>query len=188
MGEACLDKPGGIIVFGANGAGKTTLGHELARLLSFRRMDVEDYCFEESEIPYSKPRTREEYMELMLADIEKYKSFVISAVIGDFGDVIPQYYRLAVYMTAPYNLRMKRVKKRSYERYGARTTEGGDMYEQEREFFDFVASRPLSVIDKWAETLTCPVIRVDGTVDWRENAVKIAEQFRHIALHIQGGN
>ena len=169
-------------MFGANGVGKTTLGRELARILCFRHMDIEEYCFEESELPYSKPRTREEYTKLMLADIEKYKSFVISAGIGDFGDVIPQYYKLAVYVSASLELRMERVKRRSYEQHGLRILEGGDMYEREQEFFDFVASRPLSGINKWAETLTCPVIRVDGTTDWRENAAKIAKQFKEIVL------
>ena len=47
-----MDKPRGIIVFGANGSGKTTLGRELARILTFKHMDREEYYFEKSEIPY----------------------------------------------------------------------------------------------------------------------------------------
>lgn len=172
-----MSKPIGIIVFGANGSGKTTLGRELARILNFKHMDIEAYCFEESEIPYTRPRSREDYLELMLTDIEKYRSFVISTVIGDLGDIIPKFYQLGVYISAPYELRMERVKQRSYEQHGDRILEGGDMYEQELRFFNFVASRPLSKIDQWAETLTCPVIRIDGTEDWRTNAAKIAEQF-----------
>ncbi|MDF2505513.1 MAG: hypothetical protein K0R06_3007, partial [Clostridium sp.] len=54
---------------------------------------------------------------------------------------------------------------------------GGDMYEQHLKFIDFVASRPLSKIEKWGETLMCPVIRIDGTEDWRINATNIAERF-----------
>lgn len=172
-----MSKPIGIIVFGANGSGKTTLGRELARILNFKHMDIEAYCFEESEIPYTRPRSREDYLELMLTDIEKYRSFVISTVIGNLGDIIPKFYQLGVYISAPYELRMERVKQRSYEQHGDRILESGDMYEQELRFFNFVASRPLSKIDQWAETLTCPVIRIDGTEDWRTNAAKIAEQF-----------
>lgn len=41
-----MDKTHGIIIFGANGSGKTTLGRELAGLLGFRHMDIEDYYFE----------------------------------------------------------------------------------------------------------------------------------------------
>lgn len=169
--------PHGIIVFGANGSGKTTLARELAQILNFKHMDIEAYCFKESEIPYANPFTRQEYIELMLADIEKYRSFVISTVIGDLGDMIPSYYELAVYLSAPFELRMERVKQRAYKQFGARILEGGDMYEQEQKFFDFVANRPLDKIEKWAETLTCPIIRVDGSADWRENAAWIAELY-----------
>ena len=172
-----MDKPRGIIVFGANGSGKTTLGRELARILNFKRMDIEDYYFEKSEIPYSVVRPREDVVKLLLADIEKYRSFVLSGVTGNYGDEIPLFYELAVYITAPLELRMERIKKRAYEQYGERVLKGGDMYEQEQKFFDFAASRPLFEIDQWAETLTCPIIHVDGTSDWRINAVNIAEQF-----------
>jgi ABC-type cobalamin/Fe3+-siderophores transport system ATPase subunit len=43
LGDGDMNKPQGIIVFGANGSGKTTLGRELARVLGFKRMDAEDY-------------------------------------------------------------------------------------------------------------------------------------------------
>jgi adenylate kinase family enzyme len=172
-----MSKPKGIIVFGANGSGKTTLGRELARILNFKHMDIEDYYFEKSEVPYTKARSREDFLNLMLADIEKYHSFVITTVIGDLGDKIPQMYEFGVYLSAPFELRMKRVKQRSIELYGERVCEGGDMYEQELKFFDYVASRSLSKIDEWSETLTCPIIRIDGTKDWRTNAANIAEQY-----------
>jgi len=89
----------GIIVFGANGCGKTTLAGELARVLNFKHMDIEDYCFEESEIPYTKLRPREDCLNLMLEDIEKYRQFVISTVIGDLGDTVPKFYGLAIYVS-----------------------------------------------------------------------------------------
>ena len=115
-----MSKPHGIIVFGANGGGKTTLGRELARILNFKHMDIEDYYFEKSKIPYTVERSPEDCLNLMLVDIEKYHSFVITAVTGDFGDKIPQLYELAIYITAPVELRIKRVKQRAYEQHGER--------------------------------------------------------------------
>ncbi len=172
-----MSKPHGIIVFGANGSGKTTLGRELARVLHFKHMDIEDYHFEESEIPYTVQRSREDCLKLMLADIEKHRSFVISAVTGDFGDRITPLYELAVFISAPVELRMKRVEQRIYERHGERIRQGGDMYERHIAFMDFAALRSLSKIEQWAQTLTCPVICVDGTEDWRANAASIAKRF-----------
>jgi uridine kinase len=172
-----MNEPHGIIVFGLNGSGKTTLGRELARILDFKRMDIEDYYFEESEIPYTNLRSREDYLNLMLSDIEKYGSFVLSAVTGDFGDIIPQFYKLGVYISVSLEIRMERIKQRAFEQHGERVLKGGDMYEQEQKFFNFAASRLLSVIEHWAESLDCPVVHVDGTIDWRINAVNVAERF-----------
>jgi len=168
-----MNNPQGIIIFGANGSGKTTLGRELARILNYKHMDIEDYHFENSEIPYTVVRSREDCINLMLADIEKYRSFVLTAVTGDFGDKIVPLYTHAVYISAVQALRMERIKKRAFDKHGSRILKGGDMYEQEQKFFNFVASRPISKIEQWAETLTCPVICVDGGEDWCDNAVKI---------------
>ena len=177
-----MNEPKGIIIFGANGSGKTTLGREMSRILDFKRMDAEDYYFREAEIPYSDSRSKNEVIDMMLADIEKHRSFVISTCIGDLGDVIPQYYKLAVYIKAPYELRMKRVKQR-LDRFGERVLEGGDMYEQTQKHIDFMANRPLSKIDQWAETLCCPIIHIDGTLDWRVSAQVIAEKWRELYVN-----
>lgn len=172
-----MSKTHGIIIFGANGSGKTTLGRELARILNVKHIDHEDYAFEKSNIPYAVERSREDCVNLMLADIEKNGSFVISAVTGDFGDVIPQHYELAVYLSAPKETRIERIKQRAYEQHGERIRKSGDLYEQHLDFVNFVSERSLTPIERWAETLLCPIIHIDGTEDWRINATKIAEQY-----------
>ena len=184
-----MDKPYGIIVFGANGSGKTTLARELARILDFKHIDIEDYAFEEAKIPYSKPRPRNECINLMLAVIGKHGKFVFSTCTGDWGDIIPQYYKFAVFLTAPHGLRMERVKKRTRDKHGERIGEGGDMYEHTQKFFDFVATRPLSKIEQWTQTLNCSIINVDGAIDWRINAEKIAFaiSFGKSGISILGG-
>ena len=173
-----MSTPQGIIVFGLNGSGKTTLGRELARILGFKRMDAEDYYFRESAIPYSDARSKDEVIKLMLADIEKYGSFIMSSVAGDYGAEITEMYKLAVYITAPFELRMARVEQREHDKFGDRVQVGGDMYEQRLKFRNFVAARSIAPIEQWAETLACSVIRVDGTIDWRINAANIVEKWK----------
>lgn len=141
--------PHGIIVFGANGSGKSTLGRELARILNFKYMDIEDYHFEKSEVPYTVERSHEDCLNLMLADIEKYTSFVFSAVTGDFGEKISSMYDLAVFMSAPIETRMERIGQREYKKHGERIRKGGDMYEQHLKFVNFARIRNLLNIDKW---------------------------------------
>lgn len=124
----------GIIICGGNGSGKTTLGRELAKVLFYKYMDIEDYYFLDAPILYSKSRTREEVRELMREDIKKYKNFIISAVNGDFGEEINSKYKLAVFLDVPLDIRLKCVKQRAYDKFGDRVLAGGDMYEQEQRF------------------------------------------------------
>ena len=50
---------------------------------------------------------------------------------------------------------------------------GGDLYEQEERFFDYVASRDENTVKDWIRGLPCPVIRVDGTKPVTENIALI---------------
>lgn len=153
--------PKGIAIVGLNGSGKTTLGRGLAERLGYYRMDVEDYYFPKSDVPYAVARTREEVERLMLADIKEHGDFVLSAVCADFAAIEP-FYELIVYLEAPQNERMERIRQRSVDKFGSRVLPGGDMYEQEEDFFTFAAKRTPDKIEKWIKTAACPVLRIDS--------------------------
>ncbi|MDR0948105.1 MAG: hypothetical protein LBM69_01150 [Lachnospiraceae bacterium] len=155
--------PQSIRLFGLNGSGKSTVGAALAERLGYKHMDIEDYVFEPSDVTYANPRSHEECIRLMLADVEKYPKFVFSAVGGNFGEEITSRFALAVWLDVPHNVRMERIRQRTFNKFGDRILEGGDLYEQEQKFFDFVANRSLSSVEQFANTLTCPVMKVDGT-------------------------
>lgn len=140
-------------------------------------MDIEDYHFEKSEIPYTMERPHEDCLSFMLSDIKIYRSFVISAVTGDFGETISQLYDLAVFLSAPIELRIKRIEQREYEKHGERIRKGGDMYEQHLRFIDFVGTRSLSRIEQWATELSCPILRVGGTKEISKNAELIVKKY-----------
>lgn len=173
----------GIIICGANGSGKTTLGKALAAALGFKHMDIEDYYFLNSDVPYSRSRPRDEMLTLMLDDIEKYEQFVLTAVNGDFGDEITSLYKMAIYLSAPLELRVERIKKRSFEKFGERMLEGGDMFEQESNFFEFAAARSMEKTEKWLETLRCPIIYADGTKDIADNVKIINSEWKKICIN-----
>ena len=46
---------------------------------------------------------------------------------------------------------------------------GGDLYEQEENFFRFVECRDENTVEEWVRSLKCPVIRIDGTKPVDEN-------------------
>ena len=78
----------------------------------------------------------------------------------------------------PKDVRMKRVKNRSFQKFGNRMLLGGDLYEQEERFFDLVESRAENTVEKWIQSLNCPIIRIDGTKPIEENINLIIEQIK----------
>lgn len=167
----------GIIVFGLNGSGKSTLGRVLADSLDYKHMDIEDYYFIESDIPYTLERTRDEYLSLMLEDIKEHENFVLSAVNGNFGEEISSLYKLAVFIEVPYEIRVDRVQQRSIDKFGDRVKKGGDMYESEKKFLEFVKMRTLTSVEKWSETLDCKIIHIDGTKKIIDNVELIMDVY-----------
>lgn len=165
----------GIAIIGGNGSGKTTLGKSLAESLGYKHMDAEDYYFKNSSAPYTNPRTEEEVQDLLLSAINAHGRFVFSSVGGDMGSIINAKYDLIVYIQAPLDIRVERVKRRAFEMFGDRVLKGGDMYEQEQAFFDFVSTRTLDRVDEWVESMECPVIYVDGRKPIADNVQLIIE-------------
>lgn len=158
----------GIIIMGLNGSGKSTICHQLADLLNYRRMDVEDYYFFDSDIPYTKSRTQEEVKQLMLEDIKIYHNYVLSSVGCNWGSEIISTFKLAILLYAPLQVRLERIKQREITRFGNRVLVGGDMYESQKRFHDMVASRSAEDIKQQAYSLTCPVLEINATLPVKE--------------------
>lgn len=165
----------GICICGLNGSGKTTLARALAAEIGYRHMDIEDYYFPPSDKPFSVSRTREDVELLLAGDIRRYPRFVFSAVSGSMPPAISASYRCVVYLDVPAEIRMARIRQRAADRFGSRVLPGGDLYEQEENFFAFAASRTPDRIESWLRTLSCPVLRLDGTRPVPENVRAVTD-------------
>ena len=183
-----MDKPHGIIVFGASGAGCTTLGRELAKLIKFEHFDTDDYFFEQTDPPFTHERPLHERIALLKSSIKF--NFVLTGCIREWGGAFNSMLSMAVFVITPTNIRIERLESREYSRNGERIKLSGDLYERHRNFIQYVSTyddggmetRSLASQEAWAKTLDCPVIRVDGTLDWRVNAKSIVEQFNKIRV------
>lgn len=175
----------GIMICGLNGVGKSTLGRELAEKLNFYFIDHETLFFPntDSPDPYSAPRTHEEAEKILASELEAHKDFVFTAVKGNYGEPVCSLFRYVVLIHAPKEIRMQRVKNRSFQKFGDRILPGGDLQEQEERFFDFVQSRPERLVEDWVQTLNCPVLRVDGTEPIEDNIRKITEWIQSEPAH-----
>ncbi len=161
----------GILICGLNGAGKSTLGRLLAQRLAYTFIDNEDLYFpkENAAYPFASPRSKEEAIQILEERIAHNNRFVFAAVKGDYGDKLISSLDCAVLIDVPRQVRLQRVRDRSYQKFGARILPGGDLYEKENAWFSLVDSRPEDYAARWVESLACPVLRVDGALPATQN-------------------
>lgn len=154
----------GIIVCGLNGSGKTELGKALAKKLHYYFIDHEDLYFPKtnSNYIYDRPRTDREVEGILLSEIAKHENFVLASVKSAFASVTPSL-KLAIVVSAPLEVRIKRIWTHSYEKFGDRMLPGGDLYEQEREFLELAGKRTTEYAEDWLNGFKGEIIRVDST-------------------------
>jgi len=160
-----------IHVVGASGAGTTTLGQALERERGYKWLDTDDYFWSPTDPPFLRSRPFEERIALLKADIEKHPKCVISGSLCGWGDVFIPQFDLVVFISTPTDIRIERLERREFERFGQRIRPGGDMYEEHTGFIEWAKTydtnkppeRCRTLHEEWFKKLVCPVMRVDGT-------------------------
>lgn len=176
----------GIIVCGLNGTGKSTLGKALAEKLHFYFIDIENLYFPKTDPQYiyAAPRTREDVAELLIYEMRAHENFILASVKGDYGEDIYSFFRCVILLDVPKDIRLQRVKERSFQKFGNRMLSGGDLYEQEEKFFRFVEFRDENTVEEWVKSLKCPVIRINGTKPIEENVDFIIGQLQKLNAYL----
>ncbi|MBE6632509.1 MAG: hypothetical protein E7623_07410 [Ruminococcaceae bacterium] len=161
-----------ILLCGGNGAGKSTLGRMLSKKSGYRFMDIEEYYFPSpsNDYAYAQPRTKDEVTTDLLRDMQAYDNIIFSAVKGSYGKDVESLIDHAIYIDVPKEVRIKRVKQRSYDQFGERMLPGGDLHMREANFFKLVESRCDEDIFEWLEKTGIPFSIVDGTLKTEELA------------------
>ena len=163
-----------VVVCGCNGAGKSTLGRALGEVLRWPFLDIEDYYFpaenRQAGYAYGRPRTREEAAALLAADLGRYEDCVLASVRANYGPAVETAFDAGILLETPREERLRRVRARSFRKFGSRMLEGGDLYEAEEAFFRMVAGRRETEPEEWLRGLRIPVLRLDGRQPPEQNA------------------
>lgn len=182
-----------IHIYGASGSGTSTLGRELSRQTGFRFMDTDDYFWMPTEPRYTVKRPIEERIALMKKDILEAENAVISGSLVDWGDPLIPYFTLAVRLETDTRVRIARIRKREFQKFGERIEAGGDMYLQHQAFVQWAAGYDSGDIhtrsrvkhDLWQEQLLCPRIELDGGADLEENVRAVRRELETCELEEQ---
>lgn len=178
----------GIIIFGPAGSGKTTLGKLTAENLKILFADIDDYIWrKDTKIPFSLMYSKEEKIKNLMNVIADTNHFVMAGSMDSFHEYFDSFFSLGVFLTAPAKLRIERVNKREYSLFGNRILPGGDMYNAHQKFLKDLSSYDsgncspnFETHKKWANSLKCPILNLDGSNKTEDNLKLIIKEYKHI--------
>jgi adenylate kinase family enzyme len=176
-----------IHIVGASGAGVTTLGRRLADALAIPHHDTDDYFWRPTASPYLEMRPPADRLRLMEELFLGRSAWVLSGSLDGWGDSIVPLFDLVIFLRAPTEVRLRRLRDREAGRFGAdAVAPGGWRHQETEEFIEWAShyddggreGRSLMRHEAWLKTLECRVLRADGT---RATADLVGEITRALA-------
>lgn len=155
-----------ILITGASGSGTTTLGRALASKLGFSFFDADDYYWLPTDPPFQQKRVRSLRLTLLLNDLNKVESAVLSGSVMSWGAEIEDSFSLIIFLTLPAPIRVARLRQRELEQLGFVDTdflEWAAQYDKGE-----MAGRSLATQERWLLERSCKVLRIDGDLSVEE--------------------
>ena len=161
-----------IHVTGASGSGVTTLGRALADALALPCHDTDDYLWRPTTPPYRQQRNAADRLRLMQEMFLDRSDWVLSGGLDGWGDSVIPLLDLVVFVQAPTEIRLRRLRDREARHFGVdAVAPGGWHYQETEDFIEWAAhyedgtreGRNLMRQRAWLAAMTCPVLQVDGT-------------------------
>ena len=157
-----------IHIFGASGSGTTTIAQAVCEKLAYTHFDSDNYFWLHTEDPFTIERDKHECFALMNYDLSNHEKWILSGSLVGWGDEFIPFFDLVVFVYVPKDIRMERITKREYERYGNEMRPGGRKYNASTAFLEWAASydagthngRSLPKHEKWLREISCTTLRV----------------------------
>ena len=160
-----------IHITGASGSGTSTLGRAIAARHGYKWLDSDAFIWQPTDPPYTQLRPRELRAALLAEALAQHPRCVISGSLCGWGDAfLPRFERI-IWLQAPTQLRLERLRKRELEEIGPWILPGGDMHKNHVEFLDWAgrydtgdeSMRSYAAHERWLRGAACPVLVLDGT-------------------------
>ena len=177
-----------IHIFGPAVAGTTTLGKALATD-TMPYFDVDDYRWEKTAIPFTTKFPNHVRQQNMLADIAPFESLIIGGELINWGDFIKDVFDLVVFVYVPQEIRIERIKKREYERYGDKMYNDILIKEKIAKFIKWIKKYEDDIFDgsskrkhlNWLKTIQCPILKIEGNTNNEERMASIQQKIAEIS-------
>lgn len=152
---------------GASGSGTTTLARAVADAWAVPHADADDYFWLPTDPPYVAKRPRADRLALMEQVFVPREAWVVSGSMQGWGDGVVDLCDAVVFLTLDPAERMRRIGAREQVRRGA-----GRVDEEALSAFLTWArgyddpsfeGRSRASHEEWLASLTCPVLRLDGS-------------------------
>jgi len=108
--------PRRILIMGAAGSGKSTLAAALAARLGYRWSDTDDFYWLHTATPFDRKRDRDEQFRLLTEALSQPGGQIVSGSFSGWGSRILPFADAMVWVVAPTNLRLERIRLRQHER------------------------------------------------------------------------
>lgn len=149
-----------LLVTGAAGSGTSKPGQLLAPRLGLEFQEADDIYWLPSTPPFQHKRPYAEHHEMMDGVLSSARGIVVTGSVRSWGREIENAFDAIVFLTAPTQLRLERLKQRDIQRFGV----------VDSEFLDWAAQydsgtmpgRSLASHNSWLADRTCPVLPLES--------------------------
>ncbi len=175
-----------IHIFGASGSGVSTVGQALSQRIRVPYFDSDDYFWELSELPYTQKRPPDIRNQMLITDLKKCNNWILGGSLTQWGNEFFTLFDLAVFLWIPSKIRIERLKKREYERFGEKNFTDEHRSKQYKEFIvwasgydnNSVIGRTLQLHEEFLQKVNCETLELRGEVTTEQRIDCIIEKMK----------
>ena len=166
-----------IHIFGASGSGVTTLGKALSAELTIEYFDSDDFFWLKTPIPFTEKQNPETRNTIVSQQLHATDSWIFGGSMIHWGENIFPAFDLIIFLYLPPKIRLERLKKREYERYGDEIIHHPERAQKFQEFINWaedydhntgIANRTLKAHIEWLSTINTPLLEISGDYEVQE--------------------
>jgi len=176
-----------IHIFGASGSGVTTTGEALSKKLDIPYFDSDAYFWEETQTPFTIRRDPNERNSKIQSELKSQENWILGGSIFEWGKNVFPDFDLVIFLWISPEIRIKRLKKREFERYGNVIYTEPERIKQFKNFITWasdyddskgIASRNLKAHENWLTTIESPILKISGDLTTNQRIELILEKIK----------